>query len=157
MLREYNFWPIGTVCKLKNGQKYVMITGFCPIVPNGSKQKTYDYCGCMYPEGVVSSEVNLVFNNEQVEQIIFEGFRNDEEKVFKVRLQEIVQKKYENVQFNYNDSKDETLISNIKLDNNKDNFSILNNEVSNKMNNVNILENDNLDFVESFESNLEIM
>jgi hypothetical protein len=82
------FLPIGTICRLKNGNKYVMVTGFCPVT--GEENKMYDYSGCIYPEGMISSDINLVFNNSQIEEIIFKGFENEEELVFKKQLENFV-------------------------------------------------------------------
>lgn len=79
------YLPIGTVVLLKNGKKRVMITGF--LVSSDGKT-VYDYAGCMYPEGVVSSTEALVFNHDQIENIYHMGLIDEEEKQFKERLKE---------------------------------------------------------------------
>ena len=79
------FLPIGTVCRLKKGVKNVMITGFCPMTDE-SEKGMYDYCGCLYPEGMISSDMNLLFDNEQIEEILFKGLENEEELKFKENL-----------------------------------------------------------------------
>lgn len=83
------FLPIGTVVMLKNGTKRVMITGFL-TTPNDSPNVTYDYTGCLYPEGILTSEQTMVFNHDQIAQIYFLGFVDDEEKNFKQKLNEIL-------------------------------------------------------------------
>lgn len=83
------FLPIGTVVMLKNGTKRVMITGFL-TTPNDNPNMTYDYTGCLYPEGVLTSEQTMVFNHDQIAQIYFLGFVDDEEKNFKQQLNEIL-------------------------------------------------------------------
>ena len=52
---DEKFLPIGTVVMLKDGTKRVMITGFCAVENNGTPQM-WDYSGCMYPEGILSSD-----------------------------------------------------------------------------------------------------
>ena len=51
---EKKLLPIGTVVYLKDGKKPLMIIGFCAM----SDSKVFDYSGCLYPEGVISSDIN---------------------------------------------------------------------------------------------------
>lgn len=83
--------PIGSVVLLNNGTKKIMITGFYSISAN-EPNKVFDYCGCLFPEGVISSEQNLLFDHKQIEKVCYIGFKNDEEKEFKNKLNEIVNK-----------------------------------------------------------------
>ena len=86
------FLPIGTVVMLKGGTKRVMITGFCSIEGN-NMNKMWDYSGCMYPEGFLSSKQTCLFNHEQIEKIYDLGLADDEEeKEFKKSLEELVKK-----------------------------------------------------------------
>ena len=86
------FLPIGTVVMLNGGAKRVMITGFCTIASDDNSTM-YDYCGCLYPEGVVSSDKNLLFNHNQIAKIYALGYSDDEEKQFKVKLKEDITNK----------------------------------------------------------------
>ena len=86
------FLPIGTVVKLNGGAKRVMITGFCTIASDDNSTM-YDYCGCLYPEGVVSSDKNLLFDHNQIAKIYALGYSDDEEKNFKVKLKEVLANK----------------------------------------------------------------
>lgn len=79
------YLPIGSVVLLENGTKRLMITGFC-VVPNDDKTKVYDYSGCLYPEGVISSEQIALFNHDQIKTIYAIGYSDDEEKQFKEKL-----------------------------------------------------------------------
>ena len=88
MVDVNNLLPIGSVVLLKDGTKKVMITGFCVKVQD--QDKIYDYCGCLYPEGIISSEQNLVFDHSQIVKLIHKGYLDDEEKQFKEKLAEIV-------------------------------------------------------------------
>lgn len=83
------FLPIGTVVMLNGGAKRVMITGFCTIASDDNSTM-YDYCGCLYPEGVVSSDKNLLFNHNQIAKIYALGYSDDEEKEFKAKLNEVL-------------------------------------------------------------------
>lgn len=79
------YLPIGSVVLLNNGTKRLMITGFC-VVPNDDKTKIYDYSGCLYPEGMLSSDEVALFNHDQIKQIYALGFSDEEEKSFKSKL-----------------------------------------------------------------------
>ena len=88
---QEKFLPIGTVCILKDATKKVMIAGFCATgVETGDK--VFDYIGCLYPEGILSSDRTLLFNHEQIEKIYYMGFVNEEEKTFKEKVKEILKK-----------------------------------------------------------------
>lgn len=86
------FLPLGSVVLLKNATKRLMITGFY-VKADENNEKTYDYVGCLYPEGVISSKENCVFNHEQIDKIFFIGYSDDEEKSFKEKLNKAVNNK----------------------------------------------------------------
>lgn len=79
------FLPIGTVVLLKGGTKKAMITGFCSIAEE-DKTKVYDYSGCVYPEGYLSSNQICLFDHDQIDQVFYMGYVSDEEKEFKAKL-----------------------------------------------------------------------
>ena len=85
------FLPIGTVVMLKGGKKRAMITGFCCVDEN-NKEKVFDYSGCLYPEGVISAKQILLFDHEQIDKIYHLGLVDDEERNFKNKLNEMIQK-----------------------------------------------------------------
>ncbi len=87
-MRE-KYLPIGTVVLLKGGRKRAMITGFCSVAQE-NQEKIYDYSGCVYPEGYLSSNQVCLFDHDQIEKIFFLGFEDDEEKTFKDKLNKIV-------------------------------------------------------------------
>ena len=84
------YLPIGTVCLLKGAKKRVMITGFCTIADT-NKEEIYDYNGCMYPEGVITSDKTCLFNHDQIEKIYYMGYSDQEDKLFKNNLKELVE------------------------------------------------------------------
>lgn len=90
MEKGEKFLPIGTVVMLEGGTKRVMITGFCGIA-EGDKSKIWDYSGCLYPEGFLSSNQTCLFDHEQIKEIHHLGLADDEEeRSFKLRLNEII-------------------------------------------------------------------
>lgn len=71
------YLPIGSVVLLKNANKRVMIYG--RIVRSNDDEKVYDYVGCPYPEGAMSSNDMLLFDHEQIRMVYFIGFQDLEE------------------------------------------------------------------------------
>ena len=101
------FLPIGTVVLLKGWKKEIMITSFCIFPTNyeikdGQKvkpeKKMYEYGGCIYPEGILDSNMACAFNHEQIEKICYMGYETEAHKELSRVLNggyEIYKKKYE--------------------------------------------------------------
>lgn len=85
------YLPIGTIVMLKDGKKRAMIMGFCSSASE-NKEKIFDYSGCLYPEGFISSNQILLFDHLQIEKIYHVGLIDEEEKTFKSKLNEIMKK-----------------------------------------------------------------
>lgn len=84
------FLPLGTVVMLKGASKRLMITGFCTMAAEEAEGVMYDYSGCMYPEGVISSDQTALFNHDQIEKIYHMGLVDQEEKDFKIKLNQLL-------------------------------------------------------------------
>lgn len=82
---EGKFLPVGTVCRLKGATACLMIIGFC-VNKEGDDSKIYDYLGCMYPQGMIAQDTNFLFDHAQIEEIIYMGLINDQERDFKAKL-----------------------------------------------------------------------
>lgn len=84
------YLPVGSVVLLKGGKKRIAITGFIPKDSNSGK--TFDYSGCLFPEGIINSNENLLFDHDQIEHIYFIGLNDEEERLFKASLKESLKK-----------------------------------------------------------------
>lgn len=84
-MRIKNLLPIGTVVLLKDGEKRLMI---CGILQNdeGNTNKTYDYMGVLYPEGHIGEGYQYLFNHEDVVQVFFRGYDDEERTQFIEKL-----------------------------------------------------------------------
>lgn len=89
MKNQEKFLPIGSVVILEGGTKKIMITGFCSI-SEMDRTQVYDYSGCIYPEGYLSSNQICLFNHDQIEKVFFAGYESEEEKEFKKSLEKMV-------------------------------------------------------------------
>ncbi len=79
------YLPIGSVVILNNGKKRLMITGYAQIDLK-NPDKVYDYCGCLYPEGVISTENSLLFDHKDIDRIFCIGYSDEEQKKWSQRL-----------------------------------------------------------------------
>ena len=81
------YLPIGSVVRLKNGSKLLMIFGRAQI--DTAKGEVFDYAGCLYPEGNISDKHSFLFNHEDIEELRYRGYDdNDEEEELNARLRE---------------------------------------------------------------------
>ena len=74
------YLPLGTVVLLKDASKKVSIIGYKAYEQNDNEKKEFDYVGCLYPEGVISSDKNLLFNHNQIQKVYYIGYNDDEYK-----------------------------------------------------------------------------
>lgn len=72
--------PLGSVVLLKNGTKRVMIYGRKQIL--ASTGELFDYVACLYPEGNIGTEYTFLFNDDDIEEVIFEGYSDKEDLEF---------------------------------------------------------------------------
>ena len=75
--------PIGTVVLLKNATKRVMIIGVCQKNREGV---IWDYSAVIYPEGYMSADKTIMFNNEDIDKIYAMGYQDAEQFNFKAEI-----------------------------------------------------------------------
>lgn len=73
------FLPIGTIVKLKSDSKLVCIMGYYSMEYTDAIE-ILDYIGVYYPEGLLLHNNTISFNNEDIENVEFMGYENDDYK-----------------------------------------------------------------------------
>lgn len=91
MIRVNNLLPIGSVVLLKDGEKRLMINGILQSDASGSGEN-FDYLGILYPEGHIGDEFQYLFNHEDIVQIIFRGYEDEERVEFLNKLASVLEK-----------------------------------------------------------------
>ena len=86
------YLPLGTVVLLEGGTKRVMITGFA-TASSDDPDLIYDYAGCMYPQGFITSNQTVLFDHDQIQKIYHFGLIDPEW----VELQDNLKKFLENL------------------------------------------------------------
>lgn len=69
--------PIGSVVKIKKSQKLIMIFGYLQTHP-ARPDKIFDYVGVPYPEGNLDLRAHVGFFDEDIEEVVFEGYKGED-------------------------------------------------------------------------------
>ena len=111
------YLPIGTVVLLKGATKRLMIAGYC-AVDQEKKDEMWDYSGCMYPEGFLSSTQSFLFDHSQIAKIYSLGYKDNEEEEFQQKLNEYINTKGSDESTDSEDSDEgtDTVTSNTKVE-----------------------------------------
>ncbi len=72
---------LGSIVYLKDGVEKVMILSRGPIVEENGERLMFDYSGCIYPVGLDMERI-LHFNEENVDKIVFRGYKDEAEDRF---------------------------------------------------------------------------
>ena len=83
--------PIGSVVLLKDATKKLVIIGVLQV--NAEQNKMYDYLAVPYPEGYLGSDNNYLFNQGDINDIIFRGYTKPERDIFIEALNILYSKK----------------------------------------------------------------
>ena len=81
--------PLGSVVVLNDGVKKVMIVGYLPV---GDDDKVFDYCGCVFPEGIMEN-CYCLFDEENIRKVYFEGCKNKETEIYLGKINSILNKR----------------------------------------------------------------
>ena len=79
--------PLGSVVRIRGNDKTLMVISRAVVVKDDERQFYYDYGCCLWPEGLMSDAV-VYCNDNAVEEVLFRGLENDDERKLK---KEIVQ------------------------------------------------------------------
>ncbi|WP_054957443.1 DUF4176 domain-containing protein [Paenibacillus dakarensis] len=80
--------PNGSIIRLKEGSKKLVIYGRKQIMLT-EPVRTFDYIGCLYPEGYINPDYTYAFNQQDIEEVIFVGFSDEEEEQFVSKLEQV--------------------------------------------------------------------
>lgn len=84
---EPKFLPIGTIVTLKDGgNSQYMITKYLPIFTRKWQTGYFDYGAALYPNG--EGEDIFHFNEEDIAEVIFEGYHSEKLKNYQKELLE---------------------------------------------------------------------
>lgn len=79
-----NLLPIGSVVLLKGAEKRLMIFGIRQT--SSDNKREFDYVGVLYPEGNMGENVRFMFDDDDIEEIVFRGYMDTERDEFLEKL-----------------------------------------------------------------------
>ena len=88
---------LGSIIYLKEGSQKLMIINRGPIVDIDNQKYIFDYSACNYPVGVVEDQI-YYFNEENIDNVIFEGYSDQDETRFQELFKEMMDNLDEDVQ-----------------------------------------------------------
>lgn len=83
--------PIGSIVLLEEGTKRLMIYGIKQI--ESETREEYDYIGVVYPEGNMGEGTQFLFNHENIREVCFVGYKDEEWSEFMEKLSEYYKQK----------------------------------------------------------------
>ncbi|WP_020225046.1 DUF4176 domain-containing protein [Holdemania massiliensis] len=89
-----DFLPIGSIVKLKEYKKKLMITGILQYIKDRPEQR-YDYLGVLYPEGDIGSQFRLTFNHSDIQEVVFRGYEDETREKFIKKVESLIGEKNE--------------------------------------------------------------
>lgn len=83
-----NLLPIGSIVKLRNAEKRLMIFGVKQSGTTQAGSVSADYIGVFYPEGNMGPDQQYLFSHNEIEEVVFRGFEDSERDAFMGELQQ---------------------------------------------------------------------
>ena len=84
-MRISDLLPVGSIVLLKEGEKKLMVCGIKQSDASGDGRE-YDYLGVLYPEGHIGDQFQYLFNHEDIAEIFFRGYQDQERDEFLTKL-----------------------------------------------------------------------
>ena len=83
MNKSKELLPLGSIVYLEEGTQKIVIVGRGAIFgdPDTGEQVFADYMGVLYPMGLQTNST-LFFQHENIDDVVFEGYHDDEEDRF---------------------------------------------------------------------------
>lgn len=74
---------IGSIVYLSEGNQKIMVLNRGAVVEQSNEKVLFDYTGAIYPNGLDPEQV-YYFNDEDIDEVVFEGYSDEEEERFMV-------------------------------------------------------------------------
>ena len=74
--------PIGTVVVLNGADVPLIIVARAQLFDNDGTMGFFDYAACLYPAGFLPDRPLAFFNGEDIDTVLFEGYRDPQEVAF---------------------------------------------------------------------------
>ncbi|MBQ3601891.1 MAG: DUF4176 domain-containing protein [Lachnospiraceae bacterium] len=86
MKQSEEILSLGSIVSIKGSYKKMLIIGRALFVNLPEGKKYFDYAAVTYPEGIMGDQI-AYFQHEDMEQIYFHGFTDEEDRKVKQRME----------------------------------------------------------------------
>ncbi len=93
IIMEEKYLPIGTIVTITEQPKKIVIVGYGAFekIPGEETPTIYDYCGYPYPEGYCGNQNIIIFNHEDITEILYKGYISDTYSTFNNQITEHIE------------------------------------------------------------------
>ncbi|WP_242327069.1 MULTISPECIES: DUF4176 domain-containing protein [Lactococcus] len=84
--------PVGTVVITKEGNVPLMIVSRGALFDNHGNLGYFDYSAVPYPSGITDEKEFAFFNREDIDTVIYFGYRNSDEQLFAENYDTLISK-----------------------------------------------------------------
>ena len=73
--------PLGSIVYLEEGTvplAIIVVSSFVQKEETGEKLYYFDYAGTPYPQGLIDEEELYYFHHENISEVVFEGYKNEQ-------------------------------------------------------------------------------
>ena len=88
-----NLLPNGSVVVLKDSNRKIMIHARWQGLEGETENRIFDYGACLYPEGTLDANETILFDHENIEYVLFVGYRDIDEFKYLEYIKEQVEEK----------------------------------------------------------------
>ena len=81
-------YPIGSVVKLRDAEKELMVIGILPT----NEDVQYDYLAVLYPEGYINDKYVFLFNHDDILEVKYLGYMDSSYQMFRSGLNSMLEK-----------------------------------------------------------------
>ena len=95
-MEENKLLPLGSIVILEEGNQKLSIIGRGQLFDDDGTVGYFEYSSVLYPQGLLDVEEIYFFNHEDIEEVLFEGYRDeDEDEFLEVYAEEVAKGNYQ--------------------------------------------------------------
>ena len=94
-MKKEKYLPVGSVVLLEGATQKLVVIGYG--VKSDETNELYDYAAAPYPIGVISNDQTLVFNHEQIKDVYYMGYSDEQYNEFNLKLNNLMEETKSNI------------------------------------------------------------
>lgn len=92
-MKQNDVFVIGTIVRIKNSKRELMIVQKYVLHNENNKQVIYDYGACLFPEGIIGNSL-FYFNHSDIEEVLYKGMSNEKDKIYNEIMTTYIEEKH---------------------------------------------------------------